>query len=100
MPEGSPARSPQLADGEGRATVATTVGRRGARALVTVAGDCDLEFVTPLINGIDRLLQLLAADIPEPTRDAVRDRLIAVLGEADGDEVTSAVCHGAAFAEQ
>ena len=44
------------------------------------------------------LLQLLAADIPDPTRDSVRDRVIALLGEPEGDEVTSAVCHGAGIA--
>jgi CRP-like cAMP-binding protein/anti-anti-sigma regulatory factor len=62
MPEASPARSQELPDGGAPATVATTVGRRGSRALVTVAGDCDLEFVTPLINGVDRLL---ATDVSE-----------------------------------
>ncbi|MCA1570084.1 MAG: AAA family ATPase [Chloroflexi bacterium] len=44
------------------------------------------------------LLQLLAADVPEPTVDAVRDRLNALLGAPDADEVSSAVCHGAGVA--
>ena len=44
------------------------------------------------------LFQLLAADVAEPTRDAVRDRLVALLGAPEADEVTAAVCHGAGVA--
>jgi len=42
--------------------------------------------------------QLLYADIPDATPDAVRDRLTALLGGDEGVEAAAAVCHSAGLA--
>ena len=42
--------------------------------------------------------QLLNADIPDASPEAVRDRLIALLGDDEGEEVSAAVCHSAGLA--
>lgn len=52
----------QFSDAGPTASVTASVGRRGARGLVTVAGSCDLDFVTPLVVNVDRLL---ATDVGE-----------------------------------
>jgi class 3 adenylate cyclase/tetratricopeptide (TPR) repeat protein len=44
------------------------------------------------------LRQLLNSDLPDATPDHVRDRLVSLLGEAEGAEAAAAVCHSAGLA--